>query len=135
MAPQWKPGLMPLPISGFRSDVPDPLIAIIDRMMSLSAADRCSTPAEVAKALEAFAGSGDLPALLRTAKFSDPRPTDQRLRQPQAPPVEATIDIKPQARKRSLVGLWLVAAFAACAAAVVIYRVQTNHGAIVVRID
>jgi len=60
----------PMPIEGFRSDVPAGVIAIVKRMMAKQPEERFQTPASVALALMPFTrrvpsltGSGSLPAL------------------------------------------------------------------------
>lgn len=55
------------PIKQLRADIPDELAATIDRMLSKQPEERFNTPAEVAAALERFAGDADLGGLLSTA--------------------------------------------------------------------
>ena len=55
------------PIKQVRSDIPEGLAAVIDRMLSKDAADRFDTPEEVMAALEPFTGAADLGGLLAAA--------------------------------------------------------------------
>jgi serine/threonine-protein kinase len=51
----------PKPLSEFRSDVPAPVLAILDKMLSKHPDDRFQTPTELAAALEPYAVSGPIP--------------------------------------------------------------------------
>jgi serine/threonine protein kinase len=51
-------------IATMRDDLPDELVAVIDRMLAKEPDDRFSTPAETAKALAPFTESADLRSLL-----------------------------------------------------------------------
>ena len=55
------------PVTDQRADVPAPVEDLRQRLMNKEPADRPSTPAEVAKALEPFCRGADLSALARTA--------------------------------------------------------------------
>jgi hypothetical protein len=57
----------PRPVSEFRADVPDPLLALLERMLAKDRAERPATPVEVARALAAFAGVAEEPSASRTA--------------------------------------------------------------------
>ncbi|MFL5245280.1 MAG: serine/threonine-protein kinase [Gemmataceae bacterium] len=46
------------PLSEFRSDIPAPIVALIEKLMAKEAADRFQTPADLAAALEPFAVGG-----------------------------------------------------------------------------
>lgn len=52
------------PIQNVRSDVPDQLVAILDRMLAKNPADRFTEPDELAAALQPFAQGNDLAALV-----------------------------------------------------------------------
>jgi uncharacterized protein (TIGR03067 family) len=58
------------PIRQLRPDVPEPLAAILDRLLAPAATDRYATPAEAATALAPWCAGADLPALLRRASGS-----------------------------------------------------------------
>jgi hypothetical protein len=51
----------PRPVTLFRSDVPEPVLAILNTMMAKRPADRYQTPAELGAALEPYAVSGPIP--------------------------------------------------------------------------
>ncbi len=57
----------PPPIGRIRMDLPDELVAVIDKMLSKDPAERFATPAEVATVLEPFAAGCDLPGMLKQA--------------------------------------------------------------------
>jgi len=46
------------PLKEFRSDIPDPIVALIEKLMAKDAGDRFQTPAELAAALEPYAVGG-----------------------------------------------------------------------------
>jgi serine/threonine protein kinase len=52
-----------------RPDIPEPLSAVLDRMLAKCPADRYATPADVVEALEPFIPGHNLPALLSPARF------------------------------------------------------------------
>ncbi len=56
------------PIRQLRPDVPEPLAAVLDRLLAHAPADRYATPAEAAAALAPWCGGADLSALLRRAE-------------------------------------------------------------------
>ncbi|MHC4179962.1 MAG: serine/threonine-protein kinase, partial [Planctomycetota bacterium] len=62
----------PPSLSGFRSDLPEELQAIIKRMMAKEPSERYSTPGEVAVSVGAFAGGADLEGLLARAGHRPP---------------------------------------------------------------
>ncbi len=76
------------PLRSIRRDVPEPLAAVLDRMLAKSPAGRFAEPEEVAGAMEPFAGEANLPRLLgRTREltehqstFSEPTATTLELR-------------------------------------------------------
>jgi serine/threonine protein kinase len=51
----------PAPVTNFRSDVPRPVLDILERLLSKRPEDRFQTPVELAAALEPYAVSGVLP--------------------------------------------------------------------------
>ncbi len=51
----------PTPVTQYRNDVPEAILAVLSKMMAKRPADRYQTPAEVAVALEPFAVSGPIP--------------------------------------------------------------------------
>ncbi len=57
------------PIRECRSDVPEPLTTVLDRMLAKCPADRYATPADVIEALEPFIPGHNLTALLSPARF------------------------------------------------------------------
>ena len=63
------------PIRASRSEVPEPLAAVIDRMLAKQPGERFSTPAEVAEALAPFAAGADLAALWRESEARAPAPS------------------------------------------------------------
>ncbi len=71
----------PPSVRGRRPEVPEPLAAIIARMVSKRPQDRFATPAEVASALQPFRAGAELPALLglssRPSEAVPPSPTVQ----------------------------------------------------------
>jgi outer membrane protein assembly factor BamB len=52
------------PIRELRADIPEGLVAVLDRMLAKKAADRFGTPGDVAAAVAPFAAGSDLPRLL-----------------------------------------------------------------------
>jgi urea transport system substrate-binding protein len=56
------------PISELRPDVPEPVAAIVDRMLAKTASERFNNPAEVADALRPFVADCDLAEFVRTAR-------------------------------------------------------------------
>jgi serine/threonine protein kinase len=50
----WQQSRQPKPIQSFRSDVPEGLLAVIEKMMAKNAAQRYQTPGEAAEALSAW---------------------------------------------------------------------------------
>ena len=62
------------PIGQFCPDIPEGLVAVLNRMLAKDPADRYSTPAEVAEALAPFCAGSDLPALLRRAESATSSP-------------------------------------------------------------
>jgi len=62
----------PLPIVQRRSDLPEDLPAVVDRMLARNPDERYATPAEVAAALTPFCVACDLTALLRKADAVQP---------------------------------------------------------------
>jgi serine/threonine protein kinase len=64
--------LLPVPpISQHRPDLPEPLVSVIERMLSKDPHDRFQSLAEVAEALERFAAEADLEQLLKSAAGRD----------------------------------------------------------------
>jgi serine/threonine protein kinase/formylglycine-generating enzyme required for sulfatase activity len=59
-------------IKRLREDIPDGLVAVLDRMLAKSPDDRFATPGEVAVALERFARGSDLVGLSRAPAISPP---------------------------------------------------------------
>lgn len=51
----------PVPVSGFRQDVPEPVLALVARLMAKHPRERFQTPAELADALQPYALSGPTP--------------------------------------------------------------------------
>jgi len=78
----------PPPIGEFRDDLPDELVAILDRMLAKKPDQRFLVPQEVADALAPLANGADLPALLAGVKGSTgPTPASPLSgRRPQSPP-------------------------------------------------
>ncbi len=62
------------PIRALRSEVPEPLAAVIDRMLAKQPGERFSTPVEVAEALAPFAAGARLAALWRESEARAPAP-------------------------------------------------------------
>jgi hypothetical protein len=58
----------PPPICDLCGEVPEGLVAVLDRLLAKERADRYPTPAEVAAALEPFAAGSNLPVLLEIAR-------------------------------------------------------------------
>lgn len=72
----WAHSQAPLPpIREIRSDVPQEIVAIVERMMAKKAEDRFATPGQVAEALTPFVTDCDLAEFVRTAR----RTTTSRL--------------------------------------------------------
>lgn len=65
----------PPPMRSFRRDVPDGLLAVLDRMLAKEPQQRFATPTEVAVALERFARRSDL---IRLAARAEGRSTEAR---------------------------------------------------------
>jgi serine/threonine protein kinase len=65
------------PIQNERPEVPDPLAAVLDRMLSKNPADRFSTPGEVAAALQPFTGDANLVALPESSVADGPTRRDR----------------------------------------------------------
>ncbi len=66
----------PPPLKQFRTDVPEALVAVVERMMSKDASHRYATPGEVAADLEAFTAGCDLPGLLARAVRTESPPVN-----------------------------------------------------------
>ncbi len=64
----------PPPIRQYCPDIPDGLVAVLDRMLAKDPAARYQTPSEAAEALAPFCAGSDLPNLLRRAEASDVSP-------------------------------------------------------------
>ncbi len=60
------------PLRKYRRDVPEELLAVINRMMAKEPAARFDTPARVADAIGPLAGGSDLPSLLSRAGHQPP---------------------------------------------------------------
>jgi WD40 repeat protein len=112
-----------------RPDVPPDLLRVIERMMAKLPERRYQTPAEVCSALEPFAGGT---AILDLGRLSR-KPARSR------PPVqgnEATLEAQPAKPSRrgrwpiAVAGLLLV--LGGLAAAVAVYRIQTDNGELVI---
>jgi WD40 repeat protein len=106
----------PLPIQELRPDLPPGLARVVSRMMAKSPDERYQTPSEVCAALARFAGQT---VVLDPAPVPRKRPAggSRRRRWPVA--VAALLLV--------LVGL--------AAAAVAVYRIQTDNGELVIRTD
>jgi serine/threonine protein kinase len=76
------------PLDGLRPDVPDQLLALIDRMLSKSPEQRPATPGEVAQVLEGFAAGANLPRLLESTR-TDVCPETSVIRQIEPRPAVA----------------------------------------------
>lgn len=77
------------PIKQLRSDIPDKLATVIDRMLSKDPAERYASPQEVAAALEPFTRDANLSDLLQTAEAATEPPTTS------IPPVIASVQGHP----------------------------------------
>lgn len=64
------------PIRDKRDDVPDELVAVLDRMLAKQPGERFATPGEVATALQSLVASSDLPQLLERATETQPKPNE-----------------------------------------------------------
>ena len=62
------------PVTQFRSEVPDSLAKVLDRVLAKNPEDRFSTPAELAEALLPLAATSDLRALVAEAQGRSPTP-------------------------------------------------------------
>ncbi len=139
----------PPSISTRRADLPAQLVQIIDRMLAKDADKRYATPQEVADALAPFTAGADLSALINDAlaKFESNNKAGQL---PLLPSTEsataATIDYSPSGAKpresRSapntktlITSLGLMGLIAVSLLAVIIYRIQTDKGTIIVEVD
>jgi len=89
------------PVVHFRSEVPDRVVKVLDRMLAKDPGDRYSTPAELTEALEPFAAGCDLRTLVAAAEGRKltPRPRADATRR----------RFEPTARRRRL-GRWMMAA-------------------------
>jgi WD40 repeat protein len=107
----------PQPLTELRFDIPEELMVVLERMMANDPKQRYQTPAEVALALEPFANP-------RRAAGSDTI----------AAPVVGASPRRPRRRLlvASLAALLLVGA---AVAGVVVYRVQTDKGELVIETD
>jgi serine/threonine protein kinase len=88
----WHQTRYPKPIKSFRQDVPDELIAVVDKMMAKNPAERYQTPAEVVQALEPFTrtpvpppAESELPRLCPALLGHEPRGGTPAIPKPQAP--------------------------------------------------
>jgi WD40 repeat protein len=117
-----------------RPDMPPGLVRVVERMMAKLPERRYQTPAEVCTALGPFAGG--------TAVLDLGRPPAKSVRsRPPARGAAATLvalPAKPSRRRRwpiAVAGLLLALVLGGLAAAVVVYRIQTDHGELVIRSD
>ena len=142
----------PIPsIRATRPDVPDGLVAVLDRMLAKSPADRFQTPADVARALSRFAVTSDLVALSigkplpavpggsPDLECGDLSPLSVASRDPdraigQTPTnvfsAKESGDKSPHSKARLAVGL--VAAAVLLALGGVVYRISTDRGELVI---
>jgi tRNA A-37 threonylcarbamoyl transferase component Bud32 len=100
----------PTPIRQLRPEVPEELAAVVERMLAKDPATRFQTPAAVAEALAPFAG-GRSPAANRTATRSA------------------------AGRHPILIAAGVLAAALLITLGVVVMRIQTEHGMVVVETD
>jgi serine/threonine protein kinase len=129
------------PIQQLRSDIPDDVAAVIDRMLSKTPADRFKTPQEVAAALEPFAGDADLGRLLADAL--EAKEPDNNLVPPvisamHGPAKPAVLPKQPvlvhEMRGWKFGGLLMILIFLTLAGGFVIF-IATDRGELVVRAE
>ena len=109
-------------VRGRRPEVPEPLAAIIARMVSKQPQDRFATPAEVASALQPFRSSAELPALLGlSSRLSEALPLGST--------VQLASNMQPPKRRTPLAraAKWF---FGAAAMFAIILTITTKQGTI-----
>ena len=84
----------PRPIRLLRTDIPEELAAVLERMLAKDPGGRLATPAEVAAALEPFAADCDLPNLLTQAERLSKSP----------PEADKSLAVTDEFRSSALVG-------------------------------
>lgn len=106
------------PVVHFRSEVPDGLARVVDRMLAKGPNERFSTPTELAEALIPFATGSDLRALVATAEGRSLTP------QPRADATRQHLDPSP---KRRRVHRWLLAIALGALAVVILALAMGYH--------
>ncbi len=146
----------PPSVGSLRSDLPEPLVAAVDRMLQRDVADRFQTPGQVAEALAPFSDGADLRALARQVPRRDepltpispeaePEPLipvdDLQGPSPDGAPSitspkrkRGTVNEKPSlARRASVVrAVAVILVVALAAIAVMMFRVKTPYGEVIV---
>jgi WD40 repeat protein len=120
----------PLPVEELRPDLPPGLSRVVRRMMAKAPDERYQAPAQVCAALEPFAGS---PAPAAACGVATRPSTGSRSRPAEIIP--EVLPVRPRRGRRWAVAVALLMLALVGTFAVVVYRIQTDNGELVISTD